>query len=61
MYCQFDAGCLAIQCCLSLRIGDLIQKSYQAYAVVDTDGLSLTLAFEDWERVLKIELNEGTL
>ena len=58
LYCSFDSQCLGIQCCLTLRVADLIQLSYQAYARVDIDEMSLTVGFENWKHAWNLELRE---
>ena len=58
LYCNFDSQCMGVQCCLNLRVADLLQLSYKAYAVLDVDEMSLTVGFENWKHTWNLELRE---
>lgn len=47
-----DEKCLGLECCLTLEVFDMLQKTYKAYVRLDPDPLALTVGLDTWTYVI---------
>ena len=49
LYCRMDDMCLGVECCVTIELLEMFQKTFRGYARFDLYDLALKLGFESWE------------
>ena len=49
LYCRMDDMCLGIECCITIEMLDMFQKTFRGYARFDPVDLALHVGFESWK------------
>ncbi|XP_053398133.1 uncharacterized protein LOC128556594 [Mercenaria mercenaria] len=51
LYCTLDEKCLGLECCLTLEVLHMLQKTFRVYVRLDTDPLALSFGLDSWSYV----------
>ena len=57
LYCSYNPDCLGIECCISLNIANILQKTYKAYVVFDAQEMTLTVGINNWKKEFHFEVD----
>ena len=49
LYCRMDDMCLGIECCLTIEMLGMFQKTFRAFARFDPVDFTLSVGFESWK------------
>jgi hypothetical protein len=54
LYCSHDEKCLGLECCLTMDIYKLLQKSVKIFVRLDVEPFRMTFGVNDWTDTFNI-------